>query len=283
MTETTFELAVDGSVLRGHRVGSGIPALLLHGGAAVPDYLGECASVLDGLFTTTRYTQRGTPPSEVGPPYTIESHVADAVAVLDSFGIDRAWAIGHSWGGHLALHLALAHPQRLLGLVLVDPLGADPAVFSEQDANLRRGLTEGQRARIDEIERRRRAGNVTEAELVERFALIWPQFFAKPESAVASPARVGVQASIETNRSIAGHFERRTLALGLPDLRLPALFVHGEQDPLPVWSTTKTAALIADSAVETIADCGHFPWLEQPGAFRAVLERLLGDDEWQED
>jgi pimeloyl-ACP methyl ester carboxylesterase len=73
-------------------------------------------------------TQRGTPPSQVGPPYTIESHVADAVAVLDSFGLERAWAIGHSWGGHLALHLALANPERLLGLVLVDPLGADPDV-----------------------------------------------------------------------------------------------------------------------------------------------------------
>jgi pimeloyl-ACP methyl ester carboxylesterase len=84
-----------------------------------------------------------------------------------------------------------------------------------------------------------------------------------------------VRASIETNRSIAEHFERKTLACGLPALRLPALFVHGEQDPLPVRSTASTAALIPRAYLETIPDCGHFPWLEQPDAFRRAVERLV--------
>ena len=105
-----FEVAVDGGTLRGHRAGSGRLALLLHGGAAIPDYTGDCARVLDGLFATIRYTQRGTPPSDAGPPYTVDAHVRDAIAVLDAFRIQRAWVIGHSWGGHLALHLAFAHP-----------------------------------------------------------------------------------------------------------------------------------------------------------------------------
>jgi len=194
---------------------------------------------------------------------------------LDAFRIQRAWVIGHSWGGHLALHLALAHPERLLALLLIDPLGADPDVLGEQDVNLRRGLTEPQTARIAEIEARRRAGEVTEAELVERFALIWPQFFARPEDATALPACVGVQASIETNRSIAEHFEQRTLERGLPRVRLSALFVHGEKDPLPLRSTINTAALIPGALIETIPECGHFPWLERPDAFRASVERLL--------
>jgi proline iminopeptidase len=84
-----------------------------------------------------------------------------------------------------------------------------------------------------------------------------------------------VRASIETNRSIAEHFERKTLARGLPALRLPALFVHGEDDPLPVRSTASAAALIPNALVETIPDCGHFPWLEEPDAFRRAVERLL--------
>jgi pimeloyl-ACP methyl ester carboxylesterase len=273
--EQQFEVAVDDGALRGHRGGSGAPALLLHGGAAVPDYMGDCASLLDGLFSTIRYTQRGTPPSDGGPPYTVDAHVADAIAVLDSLAIERAWVIGHSWGGHLGLHIALEHPERLQGLLLIDPLGADPGVFGEQDANLRRGLTDRQRARIDEVEQRRRAGEVTEAELIERFALIWPQFFAKRDAVRALPSRVGVQASIETNGSIAEHFEQKTLQRRLPRLRLPALFVHGEEDPLPLRSTINTAALISGACVETISDCGHFPWLEQPSAFRAAVERLI--------
>src|SRR5262249_57429662 len=125
------------------------------------------------------------------PPYTVEAHVADAIAVLDHAAIDRGWIVGHSWGGHLALHLAVSHPERVAGLLLIDPLGADPGIFPEADANLRRGLSDAQRERLDQIERRRREGDVSEPELIERFALVWPQFFLRPEGAPPPPARVG--------------------------------------------------------------------------------------------
>src|SRR5262245_61460328 len=187
----------------------------------------DCAAVLDGLFAAIRYTQRGVPPSNAGPPYTIESHAADAVAVLDALGVERAWAIGHSWGGHLALHLGHLHPNRLLGLLLIDALGADPTVFADLDANLRRGLSNEERARVDEIEARRRTGDASEAGLVERYRLLWPQYFARRETAFASPSRVGVRCSIDTNSSIAAHYSVETLVFALPGLSIPALFVHG--------------------------------------------------------
>ena len=272
MDEQPFELPVDGGVLRGHRGGSGEPALLLHGGAAVPDYTGGCAELLDGLFSTIRYTQRGTPPSEGAPPYTVEAHMADALAVLDSLGLERAWAIGHSWGGQLALQLLVAHPERLLGVLCIDALGSDGSVFAAYEESLHRQLGPEQSARIREIEERRRTGEVTEAELLERFALSWPHYFARPAEALPPPERVGVRASIETNRSLAQHFVRRTLARGLPAGRLPALFVHGEDDPMPLGDTARS---IRGARVETIPDCGHFPWVEQPAAFRAAVERLL--------
>jgi pimeloyl-ACP methyl ester carboxylesterase len=270
-----FEVSIDGGALVGARTGTGAPALLLHGGAAVPDYLGDLAERLDGLFDSIRYTQRGTPPSSGDPPYTIETHVEDAIRVLDHVELERAWAIGHSWGGHLALHVALSHPERLLGLLLICPLGADSSIFGEFDENMRRGATDEQRARVEEIEQRRRDGIVTEAELVERFALAWPHFFLRPEDMSPPPERVGVQASIQTNASISEHFGRETLATGLPNVTVPALFVHGAQDPLPLRSTSFTAALMPNAQVETIADCAHFPWIEQPAAFRATVETLL--------
>jgi proline iminopeptidase len=273
--EEPFELAIAGGVLRGHRRRGEPPALLLHGGPALADYTAGCADLLDGLVGTIRYTQRGTPPSGGEPPFTIEAHMADAIAVLDSLEIERAWAIGHSWGGHLALHLAVAHPDRLLGLLCIGPLGAYADVQEEQQRNLTRGLTDEHKERIERAGQRRRDGIVTEAELVDRFALMWPQFFVKNESALPAPARIGVQCSIGSNKSIAEHFERRTLVLGLGAVDLPVLFVHGEGDALPPRSSLQTAALIPGAVVETIPDCGHFPWLEQPAAFRTAVERLL--------
>jgi pimeloyl-ACP methyl ester carboxylesterase len=274
--EEPFRVPVQGGELWGHRGGDGPPALLLHGGAAVTDYMDVCAVELDGLFRTVRYQQRGTYPSEARPPYTIEAHVADAVAVLDTLGIDRAWAIGHSWGGHLALHLAVSYPERLHGLICIDPLGAFSDVFADQEATMRRGLDSAVVARIEEIEERRRRREVTEDELLERMGYLWPRWFADPDRAAPNPVEhIGPRSSIETNASIAEHFVAGTLARELPAVRLPALFVHGELDPIPVRASTDTAALIPGSRVETIADCGHFPWLERPGELRRCVELFL--------
>ena len=277
MREEAFEVQVGGGSLVGCASAEGAPALLLHGGPAIPDYLGPCALELDGLFATVRYTQRGVPPSTVGGPYSIESHMTDALAVLDARGIERAWAIGHSWGGHLALHLLVAHPERLLGVIAVDPLGAFD-VFAEQGRRLQSGLSAAEIARVDEIEELRSAGNVTDDELVERWGLLWPQFFLHEELASAPPKHVGPECSIDTNASISAHLERRTLELGLPDARLPLLVVHGVQSPLTVESAERTAALVPGAVFEPVDDCGHFPWIEQPGSVRRAVERFLEFD-----
>src|SRR5258705_11438107 len=133
--------------------------------------MGPCAVELDGFFSTIRYTQRGTLPSTAGPPFCIESHMSDAISVLDALDIDRAWAVGHSWGGHLALHLLVNHPDRLLGVVSIDPLGAYGEIFGEFGANLRSSMGEVAAARVDEIEALRRERRATEKDLLERFDL----------------------------------------------------------------------------------------------------------------
>lgn len=267
-------MGIDGGALHGHRGGTGLPALLLHGGPAVPDYTGSCAEALDGLFSTIRYTQRGTPPSTVGPPYSIESHVADAVAVLDAFELDRVWAVGHSWGGHLALHLLVNHPERLDGIVCIDALGAVD-VFPEYGEILSRHRTPEQNERSDEIEERRRSGEVTEDELLERWAITWPLFFVDQARALDLPEHMGAECSVGTMASIMAHFERRTLEERLPAASLPALFVHGREDLLPLRSATETAALIPGAQFEVVSGSGHFPWLDKPVEFRAAVERFL--------
>ena len=66
-----------------------------------------------------------------------------------------------------------------------------------------------------------------------------------------------------------------TLFAGLPEFGAPALFVHGDVDPLPARGSIEAAALIPDGRVEIIPNCGHFPWLERPGEARAAVERML--------
>ena len=202
--------------------------------------------------------------------------MADALAVLDALGLEKAWAVGHSWGGHLALHLAVAHPDRLHGVVCIGTLGASSEIFPDFRAALERDLSDDQRARVEEIRERKTDGTVTEEELLEDMALVWPAYFADP--ATAPPFFVtarGVEATLETNRSISEHFERKTLRRGLPQFDLPALFVHGVDDPLPARASINTAKLLPQSRVARITRCGHFPWLEQPGTLERMVRGLF--------
>ena len=155
MTEQEFRAAVSGGEIVGWVRGGGPPALLLHGGPGMSDYLADLAEELAPVVTVARYQQRGLAPSVAEGDRTVDGHVADAVAVLDALGWDRAWVIGHSWGGHLAMHLAVAHQERLLGMVVFDGLGAVPDGGTEAlGTNLLRQLPDAERAWVDDYFKR---------------------------------------------------------------------------------------------------------------------------------
>jgi pimeloyl-ACP methyl ester carboxylesterase len=189
-------------------------------------------------------------------------------------GSRRRGPFGHSWGGHLALHLAVAHPDRLLGIVCVGTLGASNEVYDDFGANLTRELSLEQLARFQELDERDTAGTATEEESLEALAIIWPYYFADPDSASPLPfERMGHAA--DTFTSVAEHFERGTLQAGLPHVALPALFVHGVADPLPARAAIDTAALIPNAEVVLIEDSGHLPWIERPGELRRAVGNFL--------
>jgi pimeloyl-ACP methyl ester carboxylesterase len=276
MNERPFDIAIGDGTLYGSFGGTGIPALLLHGGPGLPDYMDGCAAELGNLFTTIRYTQRGTLPSTVGGPYTVETHMADAIAVIDLFGQEKVWAIGHSWGGHLALHLAVAHPDRLYGIVCIDPLGASLKVMPGYVEALLAKLTPEESARVMEIEARSEAGEATEEEELEQSRILWPVKFADPATAAPFPyEHMGVECARDTVASIKEHFQKQTLRKGLPEVAMPALFAHGIEDPLPIRASLATAKLIPGARVARIPNSGHFPWLEQPGFLNRSLRGLI--------
>jgi len=64
---------------------------------------------------------RSEPPKE--GDYTIAAMAGDVAAVVDTLGLDRFVLVGHSMGGGVALKYAGNHPDRVAGLVLLDPIG----------------------------------------------------------------------------------------------------------------------------------------------------------------
>jgi pimeloyl-ACP methyl ester carboxylesterase len=186
---TEFTTHDDGPLIAGRRAGSGPPVLLLHGGPGLGfDYLRDLAEELAQENDVAWYQQRGQEPSAAAPPNTVTADVGDARRVLDTLVWERAYVVGHSWGGHLALHVAEAMPERLLGVLAVDPLGSiGDGRWPEFDEELFRRTPEAVRARAREIDELAMAGAADDELALEGMRLVWPAYFADPERAPPMP------------------------------------------------------------------------------------------------
>jgi pimeloyl-ACP methyl ester carboxylesterase len=229
--------------------------------------------LLDG-YEVAWYQQRSLAPSVEAGPFTVQQHVVDLEAVLAVLGWQEAWLIGHSWGGHLVVAAALANPDRIVGIVPVDPLGSagDGGDAEFEQAMLDR-TAPADRERARALDERALEGTGTPADALESLRLFWPAYFADPSTAPPMPPlRFSVDGYAGTFASILEG--RSAVEESLPGLRLPVHFIHGSASPIPVSASTDTAALIPQATVDVIEGAGHFIWHECPGAVRAVLDRV---------
>ncbi len=105
--------------------GNGPPVLLLHGVGAASESFDTIVRQLESRFRVLRYDLRGHGESGKPPgPYALDDFIADAVALLDARGIERAHMVGFSFGGMIAQAIAAAHPQRVDALVLIGSVAA---------------------------------------------------------------------------------------------------------------------------------------------------------------
>jgi proline iminopeptidase len=268
-----FTVAVPGGTITAWQQGDGPHALVLHGGPGMSEYTDKLADELEDGYTVTRIQQRGVAPSTLEGPFDVETHVADTIAVMDDAGIEKAFLLGHSWGGHLAMHLAVAHQDRFLGLLPIDPLGGVGDGGSEEmDQIMTARVGPEALARAEELDALAMAGSDEAA--LEFMRIMWVGYFASPEKVTPMPDfRFSAPCNDDTYASVVRHFEAQTLAGGLPGVELPTLFLLGADSPIRPQHNIDTAALLPDATYE-LASTGHVIWLEQPGVVRRALDDL---------
>ena len=97
------------------------PILLLHGW---PQHWYMWRRVIGALRDEYRMIApdlRGFGWSEApGHGYDGETFAADQVALLDALGVERAFVIGHDWGGWTAVLLGLIHPDRVERMLVLN-------------------------------------------------------------------------------------------------------------------------------------------------------------------
>lgn len=260
--------------------------LVLHGGPGADHrYLLPQMLRLAANYQLVFYDQRGGGQSRTDDrePITWRTHVQDLDAVATELAVEPLSIVGYSWGGLLAQLYAIeaAHgktrhkPRRL---VLVDPAPATrefrqrfEAEFARRQASagvveLRRELAEsGLRERDPDAFRHR------------TFELSVAGYFADPRVARdLTPFRVTGRVQQSVWESL-GDFDLFVPGM-LGSVHVPAIVIHGRADPIPLESSELVARALGAELV-VLDGAGHVPYVEQPDALFAAVERFLAATE----
>ncbi|MEU5693837.1 alpha/beta hydrolase [Actinosynnema sp. NPDC020468] len=255
-------IADDGTRIWATAVGTGKPVLLCHGGPGLWDMFDGLPDALARRHRLIRWDQRGGGRSDRVGPYTMARTIADLDAVRRHFGAATTALLGHSWGATVALHYALAHPDRVDALVYVAGTGLGDGWREEFHRNLAERHTGG----FDGT--RESAISLWSADFADR------ERARESAEAMATPwFEVGREAGAALNAESRAWSEADLVAR-CRELRVPTLIVDGADDVRPRWAVDSLAAALP-VVDRVVLPAGHLPWVEQPAAFsRAVLAHL---------
>jgi 3-oxoadipate enol-lactonase len=190
--------------------------------------------------------------------------LADAVlALMDAVEIGRATIVGLSMGGLVAMELALAHPERVSGLVLAATTAA-PVTADEAEAR---------RAQADEIEREGMLA--TALEMSGR--LFGPDARRNPELLTAVFKMMVSTPPPGAAAALRGRAERPDYSTLLRELDIPSLVIVGDHDSwAPDAVTDQLLASLPDAELQRFPGAGHLPNLEDPEHFNTALRTFVG-------
>ncbi|MBT5109517.1 MAG: alpha/beta fold hydrolase [Rhodospirillaceae bacterium] len=202
-----------------------------------------------------------------GGPFSMEDLADDVVGLLDHIGADKTHFVGSSLGAMVGLALAFNHADRLSSLTFMASQGALPP---ERLASAR-----------DNIAAMRASGATVETTMADQADAMLNRLLCDPDDA-AHPERNALLRKILGTTTLFGQARAYEAILDmdydgrLDEIHTPTLVLAGAQDS----STTPERMQmykdgIAGAKMELLQGAGHFPNVEQPGAFNAVLARFL--------
>jgi pimeloyl-ACP methyl ester carboxylesterase len=278
MAVEKWDVEVEGLPIRYLTAGEGPPLVLLHGAG---DNALDWRWVMPDLAATHRVYAPDLPgsPSSARPaadysPAFFERFVA---AFVDALDIGRATFVGNSFGGLIALRLALSEPARVTALVLVDSAGLGHAVNPLFTSVNVPGLSEAAipfwRTPVGAYQR---AWGRTALLFAHPPGSVPRKWLAEQCRLALSPGYL--EAHMTVLRALVSPLgQREVLVDRLPSLKIPTLVVWGARDRVfPESQAREAVARLPEGSLALIPDCGHMPHVECPDRFLAALGGFIG-------
>jgi len=266
----------DGVGLHVEEAGRGFPVLFVHEFAGDHRSWEPQVRALSRRYRCITYAARGYPPSDVPEDpaaYSQARAVADAIAVLDGLGVERAHVVGLSMGGFATLHLGLRDPERARSLVVAGcGYGAQPERregFREESGMIADAFAQEGAAAVAE----RYAVGPARVQFQNKDPRGWAQFaaeLAEHDSRGAALTMRGVQAARPSLYDLTDELEALTV---------PTLVVAGDEDEGCLEPSLMLKRTIPAAGLAVLPKTGHTCNLEEPEAFNRLLERFFADVE----
>ncbi|MFC5477089.1 MULTISPECIES: alpha/beta fold hydrolase [Oxalobacteraceae] len=255
-----------------HEQGEGAPVLLIHGsGPGVTGWanwrltmpaLARQFRVLAPDMVGFGYTER-----PAGVQYNMDTWVSHIIDFMDALGIERAHVVGNSFGGGLALALAIRAPQRVNRLVLMGSAGIAFPITEGLDRvwgytpslDNMRGLLDvfayNRNLVNDELARMR-----YEASIRPGFQEAFSQMFPAPRQRGVD----GLASPVEAIRALPHE----------------TMVVHGREDKvIPLESSYQLFGLIPKSQLHVFGQCGHWTQIEHAARFNQLVGDFFAEGE----
>ncbi|WP_136414156.1 alpha/beta fold hydrolase [Herbaspirillum sp. ST 5-3] len=264
--EIANSIRANGILTNYHDIGSGFPVLLIHGSGpgvsawanwrlTMPE-LAKRSRVIAPDMAGFGFTERPQ-----GIAYNLDTWVAQAVGLLDALDIAQADVVGNSFGGALALAMAIRHPKRVRRLVLMGSVGVPFEITPGLDAAWGYEPSIENMRKLLDIFAYDRSLVTDELAKLRYQASIRPGFQESFSAMFPAPRQRWVNAMASSEQDIRA----------LPH---ETLVIHGREDKVIPLSTSLTLAQWIDrSQLHVFGRCGHWTQIEHAQRFA----RLVGD------
>ena len=262
---------INGAEIFFETIGEGPPVLVMHGGLGLDHtYLRPYFDALTDTHQVIYYDHFGNGRSTRPEDYaemTFDRLASDAAGLLDHLGHETAVVIGHSYGGFVAQHFAITHPDRLSALALLNTVPAfdyAPTVSGTEEQMAAFGKLFSQPMVSDE-------------DLRETWNVIIPMYFADYDPEVGAALDAATTYSGDAWNAAGGLLATFNTLEDLPAIAVPTLVVGGAEDriTLPGPGAERIAGLIPGAELEIFDSSAHYPFITEEDAVFARLDSWL--------
>jgi 3-oxoadipate enol-lactonase len=244
---------------------SSLPVVFIHGFPFSHEMWNPQIDAASRQYRSIAYDVRGHGRSFVGDgQYTIEGHVDDLIALLDSLSLSSVAVVGLSMGGYIALRALERNPERFLAAVLCD-------TRSDADGN------EGKIRRFTSMRAVKASGAAAFADGFAKAVFAPASLEALPEVVASIRNVISQTPPLSIAGTLLALASRTDTTASLAAIRIPTLIMVGEFDQTtPPSASQAMHAAIKGSELHLVPNAAHMSNLENPAFFNENLLAFLG-------